>query len=530
MKSQNTGDSTLTPFVYFVGGVLVYPPNTIYESARDALSEAYSKPLATILQERIRRGFVGGPVAVLPEAWWNHFLLSYLRYFANNFSDPGEMEAQAVTALTIMVSASPREAWPTLIDFILGQMDVLSGWNKCWIREDAERRGVFKGEDGNYYYHDLNGILVQINGAKTLPETHLDFITDHILRGHGCLRQIFNVLSAFAIAHEYAQDPSLFPRSMKAVLVEPRFDSTSHKWQLMQFQRTRSIRWRPLSNFCDPDWLAGDLLGRITDTLDRDVWKDRIEKQKDRPSRLDDDCPRQMDYVLDSSVSIGSDEEIYFSFEGRTFRWVNGTAETKATISVGYKDLNSHREEDELLNRLLSLLVWEHRQPIVKEDGVGGPRRPIPHIWAPRSNFGVRVDPQYLPFRSNALSPEMWLALALYKEGVNSRSVFYRFFSFWKVIEVAIKDKTTRLNWINTTAVLPGVEDQRVTEILKLNPNVAQYLDDSCRNAIAHVFRKPIVNPDDYGDYVRISQDLHVVERLARRAVDEHLSAAAVRP
>jgi hypothetical protein len=120
----------------------------------------------------------------------------------------------------------------------------------------------------------------------------------------------------------------------------------------MQFERTRSIRWRPLCNFCDPDWLAGDLLARITDTIDQNSWQERVDKQQGRPNRLDEGCAWQLDYVLDSNLAIGKEEEVYFTFEGRIFRWINGTPEAKAIISIGVKNLNEHRAEDESLNRL----------------------------------------------------------------------------------------------------------------------------------------------------------------------------------
>jgi len=335
MPAPSAGDPSATPFVYYVGSMPIYPPNTIYESAKAAISESETKPLKTVLQERTKRGFVGGTVAVLPETWWSHYLLNYVNYFANNFSEPAEFEEQAAAALRIMAEGPPEEAWPKLIGLAVGEMDVLSGWNKSWVKEDAERSGVFKGDDGNYYCRDLDGILIQIVGARPLPETHLDFITDHILRGHGCLRQLFNVMSIFSTAHEYEKDPKSFPRSMKAVMTDPGFGGTSYKWNLMQFQRTRSVRWRPVSNLCDPDWLAAEMLARVTDTLDKDLWKDRIEKSKRERSELNEDCPFQMDYVVDSSLKIGTDDEVYFEFEGRTFRWTNGSPETKPGISVG---------------------------------------------------------------------------------------------------------------------------------------------------------------------------------------------------
>jgi hypothetical protein len=291
----------------------------------------------------------------------------------------------------------------------------------------------------------------------------------------------------------------------------------------MQFERTRSIRWRPLSNFCDPDWLAGDVLARLTDTLDRNLWQARVEKQKDHVNSLDDDCPWQLDYVLDSDLAIGKQEQTYFPFEGGTFRWINGTPETKATISIGVKNLKNHRTEDESLNRLLSVLVWEHGQSIVKEGGVAGARRSIPMIWGPRMASGVEIDPQYLFRGPTTYSEERWLALALFKEGVNSDSVFYKFVNFWKILEKTIKKKKARLTWINSKGPQLGSHRERIDEIMKKNADLAEYLYDSGRCAIVHVFHDPIVNPDDYNDFVRISEDVRIVQELARAAVDEFL-------
>jgi hypothetical protein len=518
---DNPGNSAETPFVYFVSGTPAYPPNTVYQCAREVLET--KSDFREALKNRIEEGFVGGILTVLPHSWWFHFLLQYIDYFRNNFSEPKEMETSAIEILRLIIEARPSEAWSLILQLVIKDIDNLSGWSKSWIKESAEQRNVTKGHDGNYYCKDFNGTLIQIVGATTTPETHIDFITDQILRGYGCLRQIFNVFSVFAIADEFVEHRSSFPRSLKAVLEEPKFQNTSHRWQLMQYERTRSIRWRPLSNFCDPEWLAGDMLARITDTLDRDAWQQRLEKYGTTPSRLDHDCKWQTDYVLDSVISVGKEEEIYFKFENRTFRWINGTAESRALISVGVNELGNHKAEDESLNRLLSVLVWEHRQPIVKRDGIGGPKRPLPLTWGSRSSFGLQIDPQYLFGKTGIYSDERWLALALYKEGVNSSSVFYRFLNFWKILEVALKNKNDRWRWINLEAPNLSLHTDRIKQITTINADIAEYLDYSGRCAIAHVFRRPIVNPDDYEDYVRISQDVRIVEELARKAVNQFL-------
>jgi len=520
-EHENTGNGSDTPFVYFVSGTPAYPPNSLYEAARETLGA--DGDFREALRKRIENGLVDGTWTITPKAWWFHFLLQYVDYFRNNFSDPYDMEASAVEVLRLIMQSSPDKAWNRVLEFVIKNIDSLSGWNKSWIKQSAERLNVTKGDNGNYYTQESNGSLVQIIGAVTTPETHLDFITDQIIRPYGCLRHLLNVFAIFAIGHEFATHPSSFPRSLKAVLQEPKMQSSTFQWQLMQYDRTRTIRWRPFSNLCDPEWLAGDMLARITDTLDRNVWQERIEKYGSAPSGLDDDCKWQTDYVLDSVISIGRDQEIYFTFSNKTFRWINGTAESKALLSVGVKDIDNHKTEDETLNRLLSVLVWEHRQPIVKRDGIGGPKRPLPLTWASRSSFGVQIDPQHLFGTVATFSEERWLALALYKEGVNSGSVFYRFLNFWKTIEVALKDKKDRWKWINTTAPQLGIHKERINQVTLTNPNIAEYLDYSCRSAIAHVFRRPIVNPDGYEDYVRISRDVKIVEQLGRMAVEQFL-------
>ena len=88
-----------------------------------------------------------------------------------------------------------------------------------------------------------------------------------------------------------------------------------------------------------------------------------------------------------------------------------------------------------------------------------------------------------------------------------------------------MKDKKPRWDWINAKVSKLEQHRDRIEEIVKTSTDVAEYLDYSGRCAIAHVFRDPIVNPDDYNDYMRISQDVRVVQDLARAAVDEFLPA-----
>jgi hypothetical protein len=57
--------------------------------------------------------------------------------------------------------------------------------------------------------------------------------------------------------------------------------------------------------------------------------------------------------------------------------------------------------------------------------------------------------------------------------------VFYRFLNFWKIIELTVKDKGPRWAWINAKAPQLGLHRERIQEIVKSNPDVAEYLDYS---------------------------------------------------
>jgi hypothetical protein len=307
---------------------------------------------------------------------------------------------------------------------------------------------------------------------------------------------------------------------VRLLIPEPEFGMLAPRWHRNQFHQVRTVSWRPRDIFCDPGWLAEQLLARLTDNLNRDPWAEHIEKFRDRENRLDADCPFQVDYTLDSGLIIGDDEEVYFRFDGRTFRWINGTPESRAVLSVGCKDLDDPGTY-ESVNRLLSWLVWSHKAPIRKGSGIAGRKRTLPLTWGPRMSGGIKIDAQYLfaGYRPQAAS-HCSLALALYREGRNAESIFYEYLSYWKILEVAFPRKPERWDWIIQNAPRT-FEGSRVAEIVASNPNVAEYLDYSGRCAIAHVFFPPIIDPDNREDNIRISKDVRLVEQLARKAIEE---------
>jgi hypothetical protein len=294
------------------------------------------------------------------------------------------------------------------------------------------------------------------------------------------------------------------------------------------------VRWRPPSNLCDPEWLAQLLAATVVDATSRDVWIERVEAHRDRPSGLESHYTRQIDYILDSALLIGEEDEVYLTFDGRVFRWMNGTPECRATLTVGCNDdPQSTRAAEQAVDRFLSFLVWDHRMPVAKLWGAGGPRRSLPTAWEPRMSGGTRVSTEHaVSGYTKPFSQRRWLALALYREGVTARSEFYQFLSLWKVLELAIPNPQARADWVDqTTAKLAGAPAAAV--------QIHEYLEASCRDAIAHVslgvlrrrrkkrghpMMATSVDPDNYEHRVRISRDTRLVRELAETAIRSGLT------
>jgi hypothetical protein len=375
-------------------------------------------------------------------------------------------------------------------------------------------------EDGNCYRRDEDGTTYQVIGAKTLEEARLDFLTEQINREFGNIRLFLQFFSWLMIAQDFVEHVGSHHKSMKAIIQDRRWPSLSHKWSLLQFRAVRTTVWRPDSNLCDPLWRASDLLASVTDTLEVPPYRP-LTVPDGGESQLGPEYVKQADFALESQVRMGEEEAIVLTFQGRQFRWINASLESDTRVSVGLKATENASEAQEELNRFLSVLVWEHGFPISTKSGpIVGQKRSLPLILSPRSIFSLLVNPIY-PIRVDvaALGIREKALLALFREALNSRSVFYAFLNYWKVIELVFPKKVLRLAWVDREAGLLTLEHARVQEILSTKNRVSDYLDHDCRSAIAHVFRKPSVDPDSGEDFVRLSQDLPIVRTLAKTAM-----------
>jgi len=532
---QLYADPAASPFVRYGGGYAIFPPNDV----RDAIATSLDKLSAGASTETawatlVQQAWIGGQPAIDPASTWHAVFLGFVAFYERGFRDSPQVSRTAMEAARIIIGDVAEVGWEKLQAFLLERVDDISGWSASWLRDDAELRGIVRKYDGTYWYPDASGTLVQIIGAKTLPETRLDFLTDATLRPWGPIHQVLMLFAVVAISEDFRRNPSAYPTSLR-MAVYPEADGVTVRWQRRQHYQIRTVKWRPPSNLCDPDWLAQVLAAKIVDATSRDIWAERVETHRERPSALEPQYTRQIDYILDSQLLIGDEDEVYLTFEGRVFRWMNGTPECRATLTVGCNDDPvSSREAEQAVDRFLSFLVWDHHIPITKLWGAGGPRRSLPIAWEPRMSGGTMVSPEYAVSRyATPFSKRRWLALALYREGITSRSIFYRFLSLWKILELALPEPPRRADWIEQTAARLGGAPATALPIY-------DYLEASCRDAIAHVSLgvlrrrrkkkrgRPVmatsVDPDNHEHQVRIDLDARLVRELAEKAIENGLT------
>lgn len=226
----------------------------------------------------------------------------------------------------------------------------------------------------------------------------------------------------------------------------------------------------------------------------------------------------------------------FFNYEGCDFRVIRGTKEEKDEIWAilkDRKDLRNPIDENEYfevmskIGRLFSLIAWSHRVPI--EEGCnfidGGivslekiHRKIIEKRKTPVSQSHEFFD--YIPKVTNS---RQQLALAWFREAIIANSNYYKAFNFYKIIETERFFRRNPDDWIDKN--LKFVSLGKITEICPPK-NLRSFFKNECRNAIAHIARRPYANPDDARNHYRITVAHYVLDQLATRYIEKVLKVA----
>lgn len=217
-----------------------------------------------------------------------------------------------------------------------------------------------------------------------------------------------------------------------------------------------------------------------------------------------------------------------FTFEGHPVWVMPVTTENYPGLAIN-KPADMDRDDAfALLHRALSVLAWLQDTGAVVQQMTGGN---LPRMMGMRESLGRSIRENFdlsdLPVIKEDAAK---LAFALMREGRGLNHSAYSFFSFYRVLEIAIPRGKERGKWITANIdAIPGHKAQAALQELKakIEGDVGKHLFESGRHAIAHAKLDPIINPDDPRDAQRLQSELPIIEALAVLAIERHLGIQA---
>lgn len=222
-------------------------------------------------------------------------------------------------------------------------------------------------------------------------------------------------------------------------------------------------------------------------------------------------------------------KETKIMFAGQELVLRPATKDTEQSVHIALNGI-SDTEALTIINRFLSLLTWCDDQGMENLYGWSGD--PVP-VSVPRRSHFVGSSIAFPFYRDVEADRKAQLALALYREAMTVNSVPFEFLSYFKILNIFWKDK-----FINKTneiieglrGVLPKIEGnlpkKRISELSNQHQDVAKYLYESGRCAVAHAYSHPIVDPDDVTDLRRLSQDIWVIKAIAEFLIEKNLQVS----
>jgi hypothetical protein len=529
-------ENTPTIFVRFRSGNRLDVEPDIAQKIRDIRNQLLAnRDHRVVFRDKIIRSHDITPNTIQPECTWYAAVKEIFDAFENREPISDELRLLLLNLLELLGKRRDiKNRWPQIRSFLLENIDRLTSWDENRSLENLMHREVQRDRNGKYYTLE-NGQRIEIIGLKTLPEEKYERIADAATNPYRPLGKILRLISLIDIAAHYLNNPSVFSNSVVCSLPENDYDTAfSHwRWYGLNGADWVPVPWQlPNSAVSNPEWLATDLLLKYSESAgllpnyepQQIVSDDSLAKYQATFLRF----TRSYEVSLDTDLYIGPDKDYYFDFEDRTVRWVNGTNFMRPVLTVPCDE--EYPEGQAIAKRFLSVLVKETGMPIVELFSVGVPRRYDPTIVSPRTNGGLQLEGQGLITDDTATySPTRWTALGLYQEGVNAKSPYYAFLSFYKIIELAFNRNANQIKTFINTNIAPltsRMGSNWMQETLANGKTAYNHLYGSRRCAVAHISAtgQPIIDPNNSDDYLMFDKDLPIIRGL----VDELFRQALV--
>lgn len=428
--------------------------------------------------------------------------------------------------LGILIKEDTIESlWKQIKECIISHIDYLSLWTYSRIRSPLFIDQEINRDEEGYYFINQDNEVVGVNGLKTLSERKFDHVVSAIAFKYNPINSLIKAIALAFIEMDYKANKDDYPKTVEVFLHEDvrRPNFIHWNWYLNKPFGYTSSKWRPINNYCDPEWLENDLLATYSETqidfYPKEIYdlpcNDEIEKYEKAFAGYE----RQLNITIDTHLKIGFDKEVYLWYRDRYIRWINGNKYNYAMIVVPTNEIDSKPVVD-FANEFLSSFVWTSKYHARKVSSAGFGKRYNPLLGAKKSYGGLIHNITEIDFANRILDDNAKLALAFYKEGVNSVSLYYSFLSYYKIIELYFEKNKYAKAWIlSKSDWLEKYHKNRMSEIKNESKDIAKHLYNSRRCAIAHASDE--LNPDHYEDIVRVSKDVPLIRMLSELMIQE---------
>lgn len=223
-------------------------------------------------------------------------------------------------------------------------------------------------------------------------------------------------------------------------------------------------------------------------------------------------------------------------YGGLTLHIKPGHRDAVNLVSVFLEEPSKDGDARLTVNRFLSAMAWKEEQEFVTLGSIGSGAT-IADKDKPRFNYSEgrvlryrvisRFDFEHL---QDPPDQKQKLALALFREGLNSNMPFYRLLSFFKIVNIGFGKGREQVDWIN--ANLGKVRNmwgqERLQELSGSVADVGDYLWVQGRNAIAHAYDQPIKDPDVPVDVLTANRDSELMQVLAKIFIEDELGVPSL--
>ena len=216
------------------------------------------------------------------------------------------------------------------------------------------------------------------------------------------------------------------------------------------------------------------------------------------------------------------------SFAGHDLVLYPPTPDTDPSLHISLNKLSA-KQGMTLINRFLSFLAWCDDAAVENLGGISGHLNPRP---IPRQEGNQLWYTDMFPPSVKLYEDERALrALALFREARSVNSIPFCLLSYFKILNIVwndkkIKGKNEIVEGIRDT--LPRILDSEAKDRIerlrqKGERDIAAYLYESGRCAVAHAYKDPIADPDDIEDLHKLSEDTWIIKAIAEYLIENNL-------